>query len=48
MQFFDAVSEATEWSLFISKANHSISQYSKSMSQPLVLTVEVEEFYEDL
>ena len=27
----------TEWSLFISKANHSISQYSKSMPQPLML-----------
>ena len=26
MQYLDAVSEMTEWSLFISKANHSISQ----------------------
>ena len=26
----------TEWSLFISKANHSISQYFKSMSQRLM------------
>ena len=27
----------TEWSLFISKANHSISQLSKSMPQPVML-----------
>ena len=26
MQSLDAISEMTEWSLFISKANHSISQ----------------------
>ena len=26
-----AVSQMTEWSLFVSKANHSISQQSKSM-----------------
>ena len=26
MQYLDAVSEMTEWSLFISKANHSIAQ----------------------
>ena len=31
MQYLDAISKITEWSLFISKANHSISQYSKSM-----------------
>ena len=27
----------TNWSLFISKTNHSISQYSKSMPQPVML-----------
>ena len=27
----------TEWSLFVSKANHSISQLSKSMPQPVTL-----------
>ena len=32
MQYLDAVSKMTEWSLFISKANHSISQQSKSMT----------------
>ena len=26
MQYLDAISKMTEWSLFISKANHSISQ----------------------
>ena len=26
MQYLDAISKTTEWSLFISKANHSISQ----------------------
>ena len=36
----------TEWSLFISKANHSISQWSKSVPQPE--EAEVEWFYEDL
>ena len=36
MQYWDAVSKVTEWSLFISKANHSISQKSKSMPQPLM------------
>ena len=27
MQYLDAISKMTEWSLFISKANHSVSQY---------------------
>ena len=33
----DAVSKMTEWSLFVSKANHSISELSKSMPQPVML-----------
>ena len=37
MQYLDAISKATEWSLFISKANHSISQLSKPMPQPVML-----------
>ena len=37
MQYLDAVSKTREWSLFISKANHSISQQSKSMPQPVTL-----------
>ena len=36
MQYLDAISKTREWSLFISKANHSISQYSKSMPQPVM------------
>ena len=37
MQYLDAISKMTERSLFISKANHSISQLSKSMPQPIKL-----------
>ena len=37
MQYLAAVSKVTEWSLFISKANHSISQQSNSMPQPVML-----------
>ena len=48
MQYLDAISKMTEISLFVSKANHSISQYSKSMPQPVMLKAEVECFYEDL
>ena len=34
MQYLDAISKMTEWSLFLSKAKHSTSQWSKSISQP--------------
>ena len=37
MQYLDAISKTTEWSLFVSKASHSISQKSKSMPQPVTL-----------
>ena len=37
MQFLDAVSKMTEWSLFVSKANHTKSQLSKSMPQSVTL-----------
>ena len=37
MQYLDAISKMTEWSLFISKANHLISQWSKPMPQPVML-----------
>ena len=37
MQYSDAISKTTESSLFVSKANHSISQLSKSMPQPVIL-----------
>ena len=35
MQYLDAISVTTEWSLFISKANHSVSWQSKP--QPVML-----------
>ena len=49
MQYLDAISKTTEWSLFISKTNHSIS----TLIQVHALTsngeeAEVEQFYEDL
>ena len=37
MQYLDAISKMREWSLFVSKANHSISQLSKSVPQPVTL-----------
>ena len=37
MQYLDAISKMTEWSLFVSKANHSISWLSKSMPWPVML-----------
>ena len=37
MQYLDAISKETEWSLFVFKANHSISQQSKSLPQPVML-----------
>ena len=37
MQYLDAIPKTTEWSLFVPKANHSISQLSKSMPQPVML-----------
>ena len=37
MQYLCAISKMTEWSWFVSKANHSATQQSKFMSQPLML-----------
>ena len=37
MQYLGANSKMTEWSLFISKANHSVSQQFKSMPQSVML-----------
>ena len=52
MQYLDAISKTTEWSLFVSKANHSISP-SNPVIQVYAPTsnteeAEVERFYEDL
>ena len=51
MQYLGEISKITEWSLFISKANNSLTQWSKSMPQvytPTSNTEEAEQFYEDL
>ena len=49
MQYLDAISKTTEWSLFISKANHSnitvIQDYAPTSNAE---EAEVEQFYEDL
>ena len=37
MQYLDEISKTTEWSLLVSKANHSISWWSKPMPQPVTL-----------
>ena len=37
MQYLNAISKITEWSPFISKANHSVLQQSKSMPRPVML-----------
>ena len=48
MQYLDAISKMTEWSLFISKANHSISVIQVYASTSNAEEAEVEQFYEDL
>ena len=51
MQYLDAISKMTEWSLFISKANHSVSYYyDTEVYAPTsnAKEAEVERFYEDL
>ena len=45
MQYLDAISKTTEWSLFVSKANHSIQVYALTSNAE---EAEVEWFYEDL
>ena len=45
MQYLGAISKMTEWSLFISKANHSILRYATTSNPE---EAEVERFYEDL
>ena len=49
MQYLGTISKTTEWSLFVSKANQSVSQYSKSYAPTNdAEEAEVEWFYEDL
>ena len=40
MQYMGAISKTTERSLFVSKTNHSISQYYKSIPQPVMLKMQ--------
>ena len=47
MQYLDANSKTTEWSLFIYKANHSVSQWAYAPTSNTE-EAEVERFYEDL
>ena len=37
MEFLGTISKTAEWTLFVSKAKHSISQQSKTMPQPVTL-----------
>ena len=48
MQYLDAISKTTEWSLFVSKANHSISVIQVYAPTSNAEETEVEWFYEDL
>ena len=48
MQYLDAISKLTGWSLFISKANHSISHNPTLYPTSNAEEAEVEQFYEDL
>ena len=50
MQYLDAISKTTEWSLFVSKANHSINITVIQVYAPTsnAEEAEVEQFYEDI
>ena len=48
MQYLDAVSKMTEWSLFISKANHSNTVIQVYAPTSNTEEAEVEQVYEDL
>ena len=48
MQYLDAISKTTEWSLFVSTANHSISHNPSRCPTNNAEEAEVEQFNEDL
>ena len=50
MQFLGAMLKTTEWSRFISKANHSASQSALQVYAPIINAkeIEVDQFSEDL
>ena len=47
MQYLGAISKMTEWSLFVSKANHSVSHVIQ-VHAPITNAKEAEQFYDDL
>ena len=48
MQYLDAISKMTEWSLLVSKANHSISITVIQVYAPITNVEDAEWFYEEL
>ena len=48
MQYLDAISKTTEWSLFVSKANHNIMVNQAYAPTSNAEEAEVEWFYEDV
>ena len=48
MQYLDTISKTTEWSLFVSKENHSISAIQAYAPTSNAEEAEVERFYKDL
>ena len=48
MQYLDAISKTTEWSLFVSKANHSIMVIQVYAPTSNAKEAEVEQLYDDL
>ena len=48
MQYLDAISKMTEWSLFVSKANHSNTVIQVYAPTSNAEEAEVEWYYEDL
>ena len=48
MQYLDTISKTTEWSLFVSKANHSIAVIQAYAPTSNAEEAEIEWFFEDL
>ena len=48
MQYLGTISKMTEWFQFLSKADHSTSQESKSSPTTDAAEAEIDQFYEDL
>ena len=48
MQYLDAISKMTEWSLFVSKANHSVSVIQVYAPTTNAEEAEIKWFYDDI